>query len=106
MKILILCTRNSCRSQMAEGFLNSYDNKISAFSAGTNPSDKVHPKAIQEIVSENKIEASIEKIKDINLFAELGIFMTPGLIINDRVISSSKLPGKSLLAQWITEADK
>jgi len=60
----------------------------------------------QEIVAENKIKANIEKIKDINLFAELGIFMTPGLIINDRVISSGKLPGKSLLAQWITEADK
>jgi len=60
----------------------------------------------REIVSENKIEASIEKIKDINLFAELGIFMTPGLIINDKVISSGKLPGKSLLAQWIAEADK
>ena len=47
MKILILCTGNSCRSQMAEGFLNSFSPVIEAVSAGTNPSSQVHPKAIQ-----------------------------------------------------------
>ncbi|NOX18435.1 MAG: arsenate reductase ArsC [Chlorobi bacterium] len=47
MKILILCTGNSCRSQMAEGFLKSFDDKLEVYSAGTNPSGEVHPKAIQ-----------------------------------------------------------
>ncbi len=47
MKILILCTGNSCRSQMAEGFLKSFDNKLEVFSAGTQPAVQVHPKAIQ-----------------------------------------------------------
>ena len=47
MKILILCTGNSCRSQMAEGFLKSFDEKLDVYSAGTEPSDKVHPKAVQ-----------------------------------------------------------
>lgn len=46
-KILILCTGNSCRSQMAEGFLKSFDYELEVFSAGTNPSKQVHPKAIQ-----------------------------------------------------------
>ena len=46
MKILILCTGNSCRSQMAEGFLRSFDQDIEVFSAGTDPSDQVHPKAV------------------------------------------------------------
>ena len=47
MKILILCTGNSCRSQMAEGFLKSFDPKLEVHSAGTKPSGQVHPKAIQ-----------------------------------------------------------
>lgn len=47
MKILILCTGNSCRSQMAEGFLKSFDYKLNIVSAGTEPSKEVHPKAIQ-----------------------------------------------------------
>jgi arsenate reductase len=47
MKILILCTGNSCRSQMAEGFLKDFDDNLEVFSAGTKPSHEVHPKAIQ-----------------------------------------------------------
>ena len=46
MKILILCTGNSCRSQMAEGFLRSFDPEIEVKSAGTEPSNQVHPKAV------------------------------------------------------------
>ena len=46
-KILILCTGNSCRSQMAEGFLKSFDSELEVFSAGTKPSSQVHPKAIR-----------------------------------------------------------
>lgn len=46
-RILILCTGNSCRSQMAEGFLKSFDSSLEVFSAGTKPSSQVHPKAIQ-----------------------------------------------------------
>ena len=45
-KILILCTGNSCRSQMAEGFLKSFDKNLEVFSAGTKPANQVHPKAV------------------------------------------------------------
>jgi arsenate reductase len=44
--ILILCTGNSCRSQMAEGFLKSLDKNLEVHSAGTAPASRVHPKAI------------------------------------------------------------
>lgn len=46
MKILILCTGNSCRSQMAHGFLQSFNKDITVCSAGTEPAQKVNPKAI------------------------------------------------------------
>ncbi len=47
MKILILCTGNSCRSQMAHGFLQSFDPELSVYSAGTKASGQVNPKAIE-----------------------------------------------------------
>ena len=46
-KILILCTGNSCRSQMAEGFLKSLDENLGVFSAGTKPAEKVNPYAVK-----------------------------------------------------------
>ena len=46
MRILILCTGNSCRSQMAHGFLQSFDNTLEICSAGTQPAEHVNPKAI------------------------------------------------------------
>ncbi|MFK5854626.1 MAG: arsenate reductase ArsC [Bacteroidota bacterium] len=56
MKILVLCTGNSCRSQMAEGFLKSFDNRLQIVSAGTIPSSAVHPNAI---VAMNDIDIDI-----------------------------------------------
>ncbi|HSW53901.1 MAG TPA: arsenate reductase ArsC [Ignavibacteriaceae bacterium] len=46
-KILILCTGNSCRSQMAEGFLKSFDENLEVYSAGTNPAERANPYAIK-----------------------------------------------------------
>jgi arsenate reductase len=46
MKILILCTGNSCRSQMAHGFLQSFDKNITVCSAGTEPAKQVNQKAV------------------------------------------------------------
>lgn len=66
MRILILCTGNSCRSQMAEGFLKSLNNKLEVYSAGTKPAEKVNPfavKAMREIginIS-NSVPESVEK---------------------------------------------
>ena len=45
--ILVLCTGNSARSQMTEGYLKSLDAKLEVFSAGTNPSARVNPLAIK-----------------------------------------------------------
>jgi arsenate reductase len=46
MKVLILCTGNSCRSQMAHGFLQSFDPNITVCSAGTEASGKLNHKAV------------------------------------------------------------
>jgi len=46
MKILILCTGNSCRSQMAHGFLQSFDKNLTVCSAGTEASGKLNEKAV------------------------------------------------------------
>lgn len=47
MKVLILCTGNSCRSQMAHGFLQSFDPNITVRSAGTEASGILNPNAVK-----------------------------------------------------------
>ena len=69
MKILILCTGNSCRSQMAEGFLKSFNPELNVVSAGTNPSSEVHPKAI-EVMHESFIDISSNKPKNVEQFLD------------------------------------
>ncbi len=66
-KILILCTGNSCRSQMAEGFLKSFDSQLEVYSAGTNPSKQIHPKAIQ-VMKEVGIDLSKNYPKTVDKF--------------------------------------
>jgi arsenate reductase (thioredoxin) len=70
MKILILCTGNSCRSQMAEGFLKLFDPEMNVFSAGTNPSSRVHPKAVQ-VMQEAGIDISDAKPEDVAKYLDL-----------------------------------
>jgi len=57
MKVLILCTGNSCRSQMAHGFLQSFDSNLEVFSAGTEASGKLNAKAVK-VMSEIGIDIS------------------------------------------------
>ena len=47
MKVLILCTGNSCRSQMAQGFLQSFDQNLIVCSAGTEASGKLNKTAVK-----------------------------------------------------------
>ena len=67
MKILILCTGNSCRSQMAEGFLQSLDNRITVRSEGKNATGKLNPKDV-EVMKEAGIDISHHTSKNVDLF--------------------------------------
>lgn len=55
MKIFFLSNQNSCRSQMAEAILRSFDPKLEIYSAGIEPTDHISPVAI-EVLAENGIE--------------------------------------------------
>jgi arsenate reductase len=67
MKILVLCTGNSCRSQMAEGLLKSFDSRLEVFSAGTNPAPHANANAVA-VMKEVGIDISQNKPKSVDLF--------------------------------------
>ena len=58
----------------------------------------------KEVVEEQGSEAAVAPITALNQIHALGVMMTPGLIINGKVVSSGWVPSKSTLEQWILEA--
>lgn len=58
---------------------------------------------VRDLVSENKIEASVEKVTDIQEMVKYGIMMTPGLIINEKVKSFGIIPKDDQLISWLKE---
>ncbi len=92
IKILFLCVGNSCRSQMAEAFANSFrPDEIEAFSAGVNPS-KVNERAIK-VMAEAGIDISSHYSKSIDDLA--GIDFDYVITLCDKAKESCPVfPGK------------
>lgn len=67
MRVLILCTGNSCRSQMAHGFLQSFDASLEVHSAGTRPAKQVNPLAIK-VMNEAGVDISTHTPKSVEIY--------------------------------------
>ncbi len=67
-KVLFLCTQNSARSQIAEGFLRHYGgDRFEAYSAGIEPTDEVHPCAV-EAMREVGVDISEQYPKKLGIY--------------------------------------
>jgi arsenate reductase len=65
---LVLCTGNSCRSQMAEAFLRRrLGDRMPVASAGTEPAERVHPLAVQ-VMAEKGFDLRSHRPKDLREF--------------------------------------
>lgn len=61
-------------------------------------------KLCMNVAAENELEADIQKITDRQKFTELGVWMTPALIVNGQILSQGKIPVKSTLENWLKQA--
>lgn len=66
-RILVLCTGNRCRSQMAQSILQSIDPHLDVHSAGTKPASEVHPLGIK-VMAEIGIDISNHYPKHIDKY--------------------------------------
>ena len=70
MNVLILCTGNSCRSQMAHGFLKSFDHNLDVHSAGTTPASGVNRLAVK-VMCEAGIDISRHEPKNVDRYINM-----------------------------------
>ena len=69
MKLLVVCTGNSCRSQIAEGLLRNKFSDYEVFSAGTHPETSVNPYAVRAM-QERDIDISTHYPKLVDDFKD------------------------------------
>ena len=58
----------------------------------------------KEVVKELGLDASIEEVKDIKKMLEYPILTTPGLVVNEEVVCSGRVPKKAEVTQFIINA--
>ncbi|MFO7524702.1 MAG: thioredoxin family protein [Ignavibacteriaceae bacterium] len=58
---------------------------------------------VKEVVDENNLEAIVEKITDNTKFMDFGVILTPGLVVNGKVLAMGKIPTKYTLAHWLQD---
>jgi len=61
-------------------------------------------KTVNEVVKELSIDAEIEDIKDIKKIMEYPILTTPGLVIDEKLVCSGRVPSKAEVTTFITTA--
>ncbi len=58
-------------------------------------------KRVRDTLAELNIAAEIDHVKDLKLFASMGVFMTPGLVVDGKVVSQGKIPSKDELKKLL-----
>jgi len=61
-------------------------------------------KTALEVVRELSIDATIEEVKDIKKIMEYPILTAPGLVINEKLVCSGRVPTKAEVTTFITTA--
>jgi small redox-active disulfide protein 2 len=56
---------------------------------------------VKDVVSQNNVDAVIEKVTDINDMMSYGIMMTPGLVVNEKVMSTGIIPKDEQILNWL-----
>jgi len=61
-------------------------------------------KTVKEVVAALKLDIKIEEIKDMKRIMQYSILMTPGLVINGKVVMSGKVPSRAEVERYIKNA--
>ncbi|MGD8759489.1 MAG: arsenate reductase ArsC [Anaerolineales bacterium] len=99
LRLLVLCTGNAIRSQMAEAWFNHLGgDRMQAFSAGTHPAGHVHPLAV-EAMAEVGLDLSKAKSKSLRVFLDQP-FDYVVTVCDAAARSCPTFPGKATRLHW------
>jgi small redox-active disulfide protein 2 len=65
---------------------------------------KTLEKLVIETITENNIDAEVQKVEDINQIISYGVMTTPALAVNEKVVFSGRVPSKNEIKNYIEKA--
>ncbi len=78
--------------------------KIEILGTGCKRCDQLYENTMGAVSKvDSPSEINVEKIVDVNYFTKMGVFMTPGLVIDGLVISTGKVPSTNEIMKMIVE---
>jgi small redox-active disulfide protein 2 len=61
--------------------------------------------ALAEVVAgQPDVSATLEKVTDVAQFVHYGVLATPGLVVNEKLVSSGQVPTRDEIKGWLREA--
>jgi hypothetical protein len=83
---------------------------VKVLGPGCKNCERVELHAIQAIerIKEThpNLEVTIEKVSDIEKFLDYDLLSTPGLVVNETLVSSGKIPPPSQIVEWLERASE
>ncbi len=78
--------------------------KVEILGTGCKRCDQLYENTLSAVSkADSSSEIDVEKIGDVNYFTKMGVFMTPGLVIDGQVISTGKVPSAGEIMKMIVE---
>ncbi|MGQ9928306.1 MAG: thioredoxin family protein [Chloroflexaceae bacterium] len=57
---------------------------------------------VRKVVADRGLEAEVEKITDYGQMMRWNLMQTPGLVVNDVLVSAGRIPDEAEIARWLT----
>jgi len=57
--------------------------------------------SVRKVVAEKGLEVTVEKVTDYAEIMKWNILSTPGLVVNDKVVCSGRIPGENAIRGWL-----
>ena len=78
--------------------------KIEVLGTGCKRCDQLYENTLSAVSKvDSSVDIKVEKNGDVNYFTKMGVFMTPGLVIDGKVISTGKVPSTDQIMHMILE---
>lgn len=75
--------------------------KVKVLGTGCAKCNKLYEET-KKAIEEAGVNAELEKVEDIDGIMSYGVMMTPALVIDEKVVSSGKLPKLAKIVEWLS----